>query len=260
MMQALRSAFELKEKGILTETEYAELKERLLVRLKTTVPAEPVVQQDRPNHSNRPWLDMYASDLHRMIVQEMYRQHADTQGDSRNYMVNMLSTLLQHRALQPSDVSHMQAIVDTVCDDTFGQNGSTLMRGAAKLQSVDSVVRLSGETSGLARAIAGIAHSSAQNALLGMAPPDSIVPPTTEVQSTSAKPDPRRRWGIVKDDVNGALSGAGLVVGIVATPAAAAAATAIAGALGPAIGVLGTLGALIAAGVVSGLEWARSKS
>jgi hypothetical protein len=175
-------------------------------------------------------------------------------------MVHMVATLMQYRALKPSDMPHMRTIVDTVCDDSFGQHASALMGGAAKLQSVDNEVRLSAETSGLAKTLAGIAHNSAQNAVFGMAPPESILPPAPNPQPASPKLEPRRRWGIVKDDVNGALSGAGLAVGIVATPGASAAAAAIAGALGPAMGVLGILGALFAGGAVSGLEWARSKS
>jgi hypothetical protein len=69
------------------------------------------------------------------------------------------------------------------------------------------------------------------------------------------KPEPGIKRGIVKDDTNAALSGAGLALSMAATPGAVVAVAAGASTLGPAMTVLGVVGALVAGGLVSGIEW-----
>ena len=73
------------------------------------------------------------------------------------------------------------------------------------------------------------------------------------------KPEPGRKWGIVKDDTNAAWSGSGLALSMAATPGAAVTVAAVASALSPAMTVLGVVGALVAGGLVSGIEWVRTK-
>jgi hypothetical protein len=247
IVQTLRSTFELKEQGILTDAEYNDLKGRLLRHLESVETAARAPQSLK-EALDLPPLEMYAADFHRMMVQQMYREHPGTQGDPRPYMLHMVSTLAQHRALEACDMPHMRMMVDTVCDNSFGENMDRLMQGAAKLQSVHDQVRLNAETSRLAKTLSGIAHNSAQNAVFGI-----------EETAPTLPPDTGRRWGIVKDDTNAALSGAGLALGMAAIPGATVAVAAVTSALGPAMAILGVLGALTAAGVVSGMEWARTK-
>jgi hypothetical protein len=248
IVQTLRSTFELKEQGILTDVEYNDFKGRLLRRLESIeTAARPATPLE--GALNLPSLEMYAADFHRMMVHQMYREHPGAQGDPRPYMLQMILNLAQQQALRPCDMLHMRMMVDIVCDNSFGENIDRLMEGAAKLQSMHDQVRLNAETSRLAKTFSGIAHNSAQNAVFGL---EQVAPPIP-------KPDTGRRWGIVKDDTNAALSGAGLALSMAATPGAAVAVAAVASALGPAIAVLGVVGALVAAGAVSGMEWARTK-
>ena len=252
IMQTLRSTFDLKERGALTDADYDDLKGRLLKRLESM---ETVAHPPQPLEGvlNLPPLEMYAADFHRMMVQQMYQEYPGAQGDQREYMQRMISMLAQQQALRPSDMPHMRMMVDTVCDNTFGESIDRLMEGAAKLQSIHNQVRLNAETSRLAKTVSGIAHNSAQNAVFGIeqAAPQAAAMPKTE---------PARGWGIVKEDTNGALSGAGLALGITTIPGAAVAVAAVASALGPAMPILGVLGALVGAGVISGMEWARTKT
>jgi hypothetical protein len=247
IVQTLRSTFELKEQGILTDAEFIELKGRLLRRLESV---ETTARSPQPLEGllNLHPLEMYAADFHRMMVQQMYREHPGAQGNPQPYMLQMISTLAQQRALGPCDMPHMRMMVEIVCDNSFGENQEGLMQGAAKLQSIHDQVRLNAETSRLAKTLSGIAHNSAQTAVFGI-----------EQAAPMPQPVSERKWGIVKDDVNGALSGAGLALSMAATPGAAMAVGAVTSALGPAMAVLGVLGALVAGGVVSGIEWARTK-
>jgi len=252
IVQTLRSTFDLKERGALTDADYDDLKGRLLKRLESE---ETVAHPPQPFEGgvNLPPLEMYAADFHRMMVQKMYQEYPGVQGDQREYMQRMISMLAQQQALRLSDMPHMRMMIDTVCDNRFGQSIEQLMEGAAKLQSIHNQVRLNADTSRLAKTVSGIAHNSAQNAIFG-------IEQTTPQAAPIPKPEPARGWGIVKEDTNGALSGAGLALGIATTPGAAVTVAALTTALGPAIPILGVLGALVGAGVISGMEWARTKT
>jgi hypothetical protein len=163
----LHSAFDLKERGALTDADYHALKGQLLERLES-METEVHAPQPLEGGLDLPPLEMYAADFHRMMVQQMYQEYPHEQSAQREYMQRMISMLVQQQALRPSDMPHMRMMVDTVCDNRFGENIERLMEGAAKLQSIDNQVRLSAETSRLAKAVSGIAHNSAQNAVFGV--------------------------------------------------------------------------------------------
>jgi hypothetical protein len=264
ILQTLKTAFELKGQGILSETDYIELKAGLLSAIRN-MDADSRAAQPLEATPALPPLEIHAGDFHRIMVQRLYEDYAAPGVGSPESMLNVVETLIKHRALAPEDLPHMRKIIDIVCNGTFGQGIDQLMLGSAELQSADDQVRYSTETSRLAKAVSGIARNSAQNAVFGIessvhtpSPSNVTVPPAPIPSSTPNVADPVRRWGIVKDDVNGALSGAGLAVGVVAMPGGAALA-ALTAALGPALPFFGVIGALLGAGVISGIEWARTK-
>jgi hypothetical protein len=203
--QALAAYADLKEKGTISEGDFADVKARLLAPSATTEanqerrqllePATSPSGKDSPtlrSVAGDPFVRAHAGDLHRMIVRALERRYPGQADDDGKAMTDMVAVLAGARALTAADVPLLHRAVTATCD-LNASDLDTLHR----LTEINDEARLSAETSELGRSLLAVAHDSAQNAALGriVAPSASTAPAGSQ---TSFK-------DTVKTDLLGAL-------------------------------------------------------
>jgi hypothetical protein len=238
---SLRAAWELKEKGGLSEEDYSNIKRKFLSRSVST-PSAPVgtglFERPEPQTAaDQAAIALYAGDLHRTMVRVIERSLPGPEKNEQQHMMDSLSKLVELNALVLCDMPSLTSIVDTVCDSSFG---AKMPEGLAKISTANNELKLNPQSSTLAKTISGIAHDSALNAVL---------------ESQPGQPNAQQGaslWGAVKMDVWGSLNGGAAVATILQLAPLHTAAATLAAVLGP-VGWLGaTFGALVGAAVESG--------
>ena len=262
MLRTLQSAFDLKEKRTISEAEYERIKEKVLGYLESrlSTPTGEVARTEEYAAIQEARIALYAGDLHRMIVQQIAREYLKERIEVRKYLTETMSKLIEAKALLAADMVHMTRLIDIVCDDDFGKDDTRMLEGVARITEINDAVRLDPNTSALAKTITGIAHDSAQNVALGRISKDKDSATPTGANQMQPKQSKRHTlWGTVKDDVSGAFSGASAIGTIMAVPGFPIAWLGVLSVLGPPAAVAPILGAVVGAGLLSGIEYARQR-
>jgi len=270
LLQILRSAYPMVAEGMISQEDYDKLKSDLFsaVARSFSEPESPTASAARDlargeaaavKTANN--MALHAGDLHRMIVQQMVDNVIPAEG-AADHMERMAKRLAEQRTLHAEDMPHMMRLIEVVCDDAYSQTNDTMMDGVAKINAVNDEVRGSSGTSPTAKVISGIANDSAQNAALGRITTVASRSDKQAVGNAAAAPATApsrgRLWKTVKEDVGGALEGASLVTSLLALYGVPAS-SAFVNALGTAVAVAPAVGAVIAGGVKSGLEYLNRK-
>jgi hypothetical protein len=254
----LKAFAELRQSNAISDSEYDRLKARVLSSLEQRVMPEPVVglkATAAPESSQG--IQDYAGDLHRLIAEKLAREYpsGDKPQDAskQRYLMDMAALLIDKSALHPSDMSHMAKVIETTVDQNYSSSQERLVQGWTQLNVIHNEVRLSTDSSPLAKTITGIASESAAKAVA-----EATAPSGTET-TQAAQTQRSRWWGAVWADVSGAFTGAGTAATILAVPGFPMASLAVLGAAGPAAAVVPVLGALIGASMMSGIDLARTR-
>lgn len=194
----------------------------------------------------------HADALHAKLVTELAAEYPPGleigREPLRAFLLRRLTQLRERGALTESDVPQLERVVDIVLDEHNADTLAYMVQAQAALATAYRTLRLNPDASTTARTVAGIAADSAGRAVAQVAAEEAGTAPAA-ADAQSAKQRRQNFWATVKDDVNGAVGGAGLLVGLAAV-----------GTLGlalPPIMTLGALGALGTASLVSGIELAR---
>jgi hypothetical protein len=249
LANTLKAFAELRQSNAISDAEYDRVKAGVLAALEQLVMPEPVLAP-QPSQG----LQEYAGDLHRLITEKLAREYPSGEhpplDERKRYLMDMVALLIEKRALYASDKSRMTKVIETATDESYASSMERLVQGLTQLNAIRNEVRLSTDSSPLAKTITSIASDSAEKAV--------------EVEAAASNQEPqvaasRRKkwWGAVLADVNGALGGAGAAAGVLAIPGFPIAALAVLGPLGPAAAVVTALGAIVGAGLGSGIEQAR---
>jgi hypothetical protein len=162
--------------------------------------------------------------------------------------------LLEKNALYQTDMPHMTKLIETVIQQQ-GQlyTLASLAQALSQLNALNKEVRLNVSGSPLAKTISGIAADSAATAVQAEA---TSATPTATVGGPLGR---SRWWDALTADVTGAFTGAGTAATILAVPGFPVASLAALGIVGPTAVAVPVLGALIGAGMMSGIDLARSR-
>jgi hypothetical protein len=118
----------------------------------------------------------YAGDLHRLVAEKLAQEYPNERLD-RRYLIETAALLLAKSALHPSDMPNMTKVIETATED-HTSSLEMLVQGLIKLNAIHKEVRLSADSSPLAKTITGIACDSAEKAVgtVTNAPPSDPQP------------------------------------------------------------------------------------
>ena len=257
LADTLRVFAELRQSNAITDADYDRVKSGVLAAVEQRVKPRPI-EAPPPLQGNQD----FAGDIHRLIAGKLSQEYPGgeqpSQDEHKRYLMEVAAQLIAKDALHPSDMSYMTKVIETAVDQSYAGSPQKLAQGLIQLNAIHKEVRLSADTSPLARTITGIASDSAEKAVDA----EANAPTSSDTQTAQQTAQKRRTrwWGAVTADVGGAFTGAGTAATILAAPGFPIASVAVLGAVGPAAAVVPVLGALIGAGMMSGIDLARTRS
>jgi len=179
---------------------------------------------------------------------------------------------MEKGALYASDMPSIRKVIEMALDQTCAYSLEQLTEALLGLNAIRNEVRLRADSSPLAKTITGVASESAEKAVekavekrVGAAPTTTANPGQADeaaAKAAAAAAQTRRfnAWATLKEDVTGAFVGASTGSTILAGPGFPIASLAFLSPAGPVAAVVPVLGAIIGAGMLSGLEVARGKT
>lgn len=161
---------QLKEKKLLEEAEYQELRELLIAEMKrsATLRETLIVQDEKP--SERGYLPSVPyGQLHSVIVQQIESTYKGAGENAKQRIFRAMVEMAEKQALYPGDSGALTELVQTVFDPVEGREDSNtepswkLVQTQQSLIEIAARIRDSKETSPAAKAIAETAlHSTAR--------------------------------------------------------------------------------------------------
>jgi hypothetical protein len=210
--QRLERISELKEKKLIEDVKYEELKSLLLSHMMNVVSPTKEGISDQPKQSDLV-KESYISygQLHLQIVKKISTNYKNAEGSSKQCMYKALTEMAEKQALYPGDSANIEEIIEisfTPLPDTISSNSEVagkLLMILKGLNDVHSRVRISPSSSPAAKAIAEITYQSANEA-------------AEQIQTQHNKPEQISPLGLWKkwvlEDLWGCLEGGSAAAGI----------------------------------------------
>jgi hypothetical protein len=270
LVNTLKAFAELRSNNAISDAEYEKLKAQVLTAIEQRIMPKPAVAAQTTTSPVRSYeIQDCAADLHSLITEKLAREYpgtAQTLPDERKrYLMAIAAQLMEKGALNASDMAPITKVIDIALDQTYADSLERLTEALLRLSAIRNEIRLRADSSPLAKTITGVASQSAEKAV------EKAVETRVSAENTTTSATPgqaaeaaqTRRgnaWATLKEDVTGAFVGASTASTILAGPGFPLASLAFLSPLGPVAMVVPVLGAVMGAGMMSGLELARRKT
>ena len=249
--QYLEKISELKEKELLNDSEYKDIKTDILLQMKQATVSrtndfeEPISPTQEKNRYT-----LSISQLHRKIVRRISATYESSGNDDKQRMLRAIGEMADGRVLNPGDSPHIEKTVNvaysplyTTEDENFSDK---VIETLATLNEINNKVKTDPNCSIAAKTITEITQESSNEA-------------TKEIQKDLANNTKKQLWKkLVIEDLRGALEGGAAIGGIIAdfglNLPLATAVTGIFPALGSNLS-LAALAIVIGAGIKSGTAY-----
>ncbi len=213
--QCLERISELKEKKLLEDVEYQELRNLLLSEMRRSVTLTEEKRKEQPLHSETPQShSLPYSQLHAEIVKRISISYKSPGADPKQRMFRAMSEMAAKQALYPGDSADLEQVIETVftpldgfLEDNSGEGARKLLQMLKALNDISTKIRNAPDTSPAAKAIAETTQQSANQA-------------AEEFDTQRRQPEARTTtlknwWGkLVLKDVEGAFEGGSAAVTI----------------------------------------------
>jgi hypothetical protein len=249
--RSLERLVQLKEKKLLDDTEYQELRSLLISELKRCASShEPttIIQEERtPERQQVP--SMPYGQLHSEIVAKIESSYKSAAGDAKQRVFRAMAEMAEKQALYPGDSAALTELVDNVfaplsddpLNDEKGEVSRKLLEIQRSLIEISARIRNARGASPAAKAIADTSLQSSTRAIAELSV--ELTRPAANRMSLSGL------WGkYVLTDIKGAFEGGSAAVGIV--PAFAAA-------FPIGLSIAAAIGVVVGAGITSGIAYAE---
>ena len=248
--RCLERLAQLKEKRLLEDPEYQELRNLLMLQMKRCAGSgETIISQEEKTAERVQGLSVSYGQLHSDIVQKIESMYKSARDNPKQRVFRTMAEMAERQALYPGDSEVLTELVEAVfsplegtLDDTTGEASRKLVQIQRTLIEISAKIRDARGASPAARAIADISLQSTARAAAEFSIERTKLPAADRMTLPSL-------WGkYVLKDVEGGFEGGAATVAI---------ASAFAAPLPIALPIVAAFGVLVGAGIRSALAYAE---